>query len=265
MADHSNLPAPYESPWRQLGHAARAVLASLGLDLRSLWRRNRTGELPRVRWWPRDLAPLFWPLVLAAGLGLVLLSAGWLTGLRRQPQHTSAPLTTAAEVNDANNESAAGDTRVLSAENGGQNANPNATESSTKSSTEITTESTREITTGDAPLAPSGTAPSDPTSGSDASASSDEALRERISADDRERWIVAADAAPDRQLVVLKLGDGFNRLDPQARRRQAERWLERVRELGFEQLELRSRDGELLGYRARVGSGMILLEPTAST
>jgi hypothetical protein len=65
-------------------------------------------------------------------------------------------------------------------------------------------------------------------------------------------------------LVGLQLGDGFNRQDALARRRQAERWLERIRELGFEQLELRSPDGELLGYRARVGSGMILLEPAAS-
>lgn len=252
MADHSNLPAPYESPWRQLGRAARAVLASLGLDLRSLWRRNRTGELPTVRWWPRDLAPLFWPLVLAAGLSLVLLSAGWLAGLRRQPQQTPAPLTTAAETGESNDESVEPDTRGLSGENASQNASENSRES------------TRAITSDDGALEPSGAAPAEPTSGSDASASSDEALRERISADDRERWIVAADTAPERQLVVLKLEDGFNRLDPPARRRQAERWLERVRELGFEQLELRSLDGELLGYRARVGSGMILLEPTAS-
>lgn len=252
MADHSNLPAPYESPWRQLGRAARAVLASLGLDLRNLWRRNRTGELPRVRWWPRDLAPLFWPLVLAAGLSLVLLSAGWLAGLRRQLPQTPAPLTTAAEIGKTKDDSVEPDTRVLSGENASQNASENSRES------------TRAITSDNGALEPSGAAPAEPTSGSDASASSDEALRERISADDRERWIVAADTAPERQLVVLKLEDGFNRLDPQARRRQAERWLERVRELGFEHLELRSRDDELLGYRARVGSGMILLETTAS-
>ncbi|MBM5800206.1 MAG: hypothetical protein FJ077_05065, partial [Cyanobacteria bacterium K_DeepCast_35m_m2_023] len=58
MADRSNLPAPYQSPWRQLGQALRAVVASLGLDLRALWRRNGAGELPRPPWWPPTLAPL---------------------------------------------------------------------------------------------------------------------------------------------------------------------------------------------------------------
>ena len=249
MADHSNLPAPYESPWRQLGRAARAVVASLGLDLRSLWRRNRSGELPRVPWWPRDLAPLFWPLVLAAGLSLVLLSASWLVGLHRQPQPGPGPLSPAAEAIDASMDAsidAAIDASIDAAIDTGADG---VLEPSAAAPAEASPDSTDNATPGEA---------------DQPDADPSDALRDRIGADDHERWIVAADATPERQLVVLKLEEGFNRQDPLARRRQAERWLERIRELGFEQLELRSRDGELLGYRARVGSGMILLEPAAS-
>jgi hypothetical protein len=67
-----DLPAPYVNPWRLLGRDLRAVLASLALKGRELWRRNLAGDLPRPRFWPRQAAPLFWPLVLggvAAGTG----------------------------------------------------------------------------------------------------------------------------------------------------------------------------------------------------
>jgi hypothetical protein len=254
MADHSNLPAPYESPWRQLGRAARAVVASLGLDLRSLWRRNRSGELPRVPWWPRDLAPLFWPLVLAAALGLVLSAAGWLAGLQPQPQQAAAPLTTAAETSKA-----AAATNAPDPEDNRPETVEEPVEDPVKEPVEEPTEEPNND-----PLKPDPGLATSASLAAEPATPPSETLRDRISADDREHWIMAAEARPEQQLVVLQLGDGFNRQDPLARRRQAERWLERIRELGFEQLELRSPDGELLGYRARVGSGMILLEPAAS-
>ena len=34
----SGLPAPYEDPWRRLAVDLRAVIASIGLRLRELWR-----------------------------------------------------------------------------------------------------------------------------------------------------------------------------------------------------------------------------------
>jgi len=274
MAEHSNLPAPYESPWRQLGRAAGAVVASLGLDLRSLWRRNRSGELPRVGWWPRDLAPLFWPLVLAAALALVLPAAGWLAGLQRQPQQAAAPLTTAAEANDA---SKADFVDVSVEETFEATVGQTAEETAEQTAEQVVEEfeepfkeplgdifETPEGATVGGDKADPGLVPGVSTAAVAVSPPG-EALRDRISADDRERWIMAAEARPERQLVVLQLDDGFNRQDPPARRRQAEHWLERIQGLGFEQLELRSPDGDLLGYQARVGSGMILLELDAST
>ena len=38
-------PAPYEEPWGRLAFDLRAALASTGLRLRELARRNRQGEL----------------------------------------------------------------------------------------------------------------------------------------------------------------------------------------------------------------------------
>ena len=65
-------PAPYEEPWGRLAFDLRAALASTGLRLRELVRRNRQGELSVPGFWPPSLAWLFWPLLLALFLALVL-------------------------------------------------------------------------------------------------------------------------------------------------------------------------------------------------
>ena len=67
------MPAPYENPWGLLARDGRAVAATLRLQARGLWRRNRQGDLRRPDFWPADLAPLFWPLALALALGLLTL------------------------------------------------------------------------------------------------------------------------------------------------------------------------------------------------
>jgi hypothetical protein len=79
----SGLPAPYEDPWRRLGAAAIAVLASLGLRLRELWRRNGQGDVLLPRWWPRGQASLFWPLLLALLVAVLSLPAGVMLARRR--------------------------------------------------------------------------------------------------------------------------------------------------------------------------------------
>ena len=68
----SDLPASYRNPWEALAEDLRAVVADVRLRLQEFWRRNGEGDLWRPAWWPRDLAPLFWPLVVGGAVALVL-------------------------------------------------------------------------------------------------------------------------------------------------------------------------------------------------
>ena len=78
----SPLPAPYEDPWRRLATDLAAVFATARLKAQELWRLNGEGTLATPAFWPRGLAALFWPLLLALCLlllvGLALrLPGGW--------------------------------------------------------------------------------------------------------------------------------------------------------------------------------------------
>ena len=57
------------------------MAADLRLRGQELWRRNREGELSVPGFWPRDLAPSFWPLLL------VLLLLLPLAGIRFWQDH----------------------------------------------------------------------------------------------------------------------------------------------------------------------------------
>ncbi len=61
--------------------------------------------------------------------------------------------------------------------------------------------------------------------------------------------------------VVLRTAAGFEQASTASRQDWADRWLELVREQGYSQLTLLDSAGRLLGNQARVGSGMILLQP----
>lgn len=61
--------------------------------------------------------------------------------------------------------------------------------------------------------------------------------------------------------VVLRTAAGFEQASAAARQDWADRWLELVREQGYSKLTLLDPAGRLLGNQARVGSGMILLQP----
>ena len=89
VPESGSLPAPYANPWSSLAQDLRAVAADLRLRLQELWRRNREGDLSTPGFWPRDLAPLFWPLALA--LPALLLAAGVMQWQRLHPEPPPHP------------------------------------------------------------------------------------------------------------------------------------------------------------------------------
>ena len=72
-----NLPAPYVSPWLEFSRNLQAVIADLQLRAQELWRRNVEGDLSVPGFWPRSLASIFWPVVLAFVVAVPLAGLRW--------------------------------------------------------------------------------------------------------------------------------------------------------------------------------------------
>ncbi len=238
----SDLPAPYASPWGRLAQALRAVLASLRLKLRELWRRNGEGDLSVPGFWPQGLAPVFWPLLLVALLALLLALAGQVW---RGLSHRAAP--------------AGGAAAPLVAP-----ALPSPPAPPLPPSPEP------------APALPT-PAPSAPRSGPVAApipatttnpepppALELDPLLALLAEDDPEHLIASAHPEPAEGRLVLTMAPAYAGLAPASRGRWAERWQQRARGLGYERLELVDGQRRLLARGALVGSGMILLDPGLS-
>lgn len=211
-----DLPAPYESPWGLLQRDLVAVIASLRLRAQELWRRNRQGDLVVPGGWPRDLAPLFWPLLLALALaGAVALPV--LVVRDGPPSQPAAPASEPA---------------------------------SPPSPVPVPAPP---------PAPPPAPAPAPaPTPAPPLPELQLDPLLALLAHDDPDQLIRSAHPNPALARLDLELRPRFAAL-PAARQRQlAEQWLARSEALGYEQLQLLDGSGQLLGRRARVGSGMIL-------
>lgn len=237
----SDLPAPYASPWGRLAQAVLAVLASLRLKLRELWRRNGEGDLSVPGFWPQGLAPLFWPLLLAALLALLLALAGQArrglshrgalpAGGAAAPVVAPAPTAPAAPVSAP---TASAPAPVAPP------AGPTA-----------------------APMPGTATAPA--TEPEPPPALELDPLLALLAEDDPEHLIASAHPEPAEGRLVLTMAPAYAGLPPASRGRWAERWQERARGLGYERLELVDGQRRLLARGALVGSGMILLDPGTS-
>ncbi len=229
------LPVPYENPWGLLVRDGRAVVASLRLQARELWRRNRQGDLRRPGFWPADLAPLFWPLALALAGGLLaLLVVGGAKLIAPRPAGVGPPagVAPAAEVSQVTLESETLASPTLNPEPlepeplEGAAAEPLAAEESLASESP-----------GPDPL---------------------EAAMGEV---DPGHWIRAIAADPERGTLQLVLAAPFTALPEAQQLQQAETWQTQAQALGFDRLELTDRQGRPIGRQARVGSGMILLTP----
>jgi hypothetical protein len=225
----SDLPAPYASPWGQLSHALRAVLASLRLKLRELWRRNGEGDLSVPGFWPQGLAPLFWPLVLAALLALALALAGqvW-RGLSHRAVRTPA-----AEPASA--------VPALAPKQSPPSAAPALEPPPPVAAQE--------------PMPMPEPEPPPPLEL--------DPLLALLAQDDPDHLITSAHPEPAEGRLVLTMAPAYTGLGEANRRRWAEHWQQRALALGYERLELVDGRQRLLARAALVGSGMILLDPGA--
>ena len=207
------------------------MVADTGLRLRESLRRNGEGSLWRPRWWPADLAPLFWPLLLALALAALMALGVWLPRLRpaatppAPPSAVAPALPTVAEPPAAEPPAAS----VL--------PEPALEPATDAESLEAE------------PLEPP---PPDPLV----------LLLQRPGADGLIRRAVGdADASS----LSLQLAPAFPALAAKEQQRRAELWQQWARDLGYDHLELRDSRAGLLGRDALVGDGMILFssEPSA--
>jgi len=243
------LPVPYENPWVLLARDGRAVAASLRLQARELWRRNRQGDLRRPGFWPVDLAPLFWPLALALAVGLLtLLVVGGTKLIAPGPAGVGPPagVAPAAEVSPATLESATLASGTLDPEP----LEPAALEVAAAQPTPV--HSLPEESLPEEYLAAESLAAESP---------GPDPLAEAMDQVDPGHWIRAIDPDPERGTLKLVLAAPFTALPEANQLQQAETWQSQAQSLGFDRLELMDRQGRPIGRQARVGSGMILLTP----
>jgi hypothetical protein len=286
-AGGSNLPAPYRNPWRSLAEALSAVAADSRLRLQELWRRNGEGDLRRPGWWPRDLAPLFWPLLLAAALAL--LSAGFSLALPRI-QQLRAPAPSPSAASEPRSESPAdnGTDRNESDRNGPVTDRPSEQpEASGVAPAVRASEPDAENTTVERPgeRRPASEATRRPQPGSESRSALDaqpgservpdavsepvlepepesaplDPLVELLERPGSDGLLRAAEGQPQRGTLQLQVRPAFKRLQRAEQQRHAELWQAWAQELGYDHLELRDGLGALLARDALVGSGMIVL------
>jgi hypothetical protein len=225
------------------------VAASLRLQARELWRRNRQGDLSRPGFWPADLAPLFWPLALAlAGGLLVLLVVGGAKLFAPKPAGVgpSAGVAPAAEVSPATLESETLASPTLNPEL----LNPEPLEPAALKV--AAAEPTPVQSLPEENLAAESLAAENP---------GPDPLEADMGEVDPGHWIRAIAADPERGTLQLVLAAPFTALPEAQQLQQAETWQTQAQALGFDRLELTDRQGRPIGRQARVGSGMILLTP----
>ena len=215
----------------------RAALASTVLKLRELVRRNREGDLSVPGFWPQGLAAFFWPVLLALGLAVLAWS---LTLLIK----TFAPTPTNFDIADSSAvqpvvEQVAPRPDLPLAQALGQPP-------------------TRSV--GPAPSSPEPPEPPELAEPAPAALLELDPLLALLSNDDPDGCIASARPHPEQGLLDLELVSPWAGLPLQRRQQQADLWLQRSRELGYERLRLLAPGGNLLAQAARVGSGMVLLE-----
>ena len=225
----SNLPAPYVSPWSEFARNLRALLADLQLRAQELWRRNREGDLSVPGFWPRNLASIFWPLVV------VLLVAVPVAGLRWwQSAHPPVAESKPAAV--------AIDQRVPVA------VLPEAVFPEPLITPQPEPAFAPETTLFDVEDPPLPVLDLNPLMDLFLDGSAPEGL------------LASAILQPAQNRLVLQVTEAWINLVPSARTSISEDWQRRSLDLGYSSLQLVDGEEKLLARSARIGSGMIVFD-----
>ena len=207
------------------------MAADLRLRLQELWRRNREGELSVPGFWPRDLAPSFWPLLLV--LLLLLPVAGlrwWQTHAINDPRLESVEMPRVSPL-------ALPDPELIPA------PQPMAEEPSSvpqPSQSALVLEQEE---------------PSQPQLSLDPlfELFQDTAVPEGL--------LLSAKPLPEQDRLLLELSvEVWEQMAVDQRQTLASSWLQSALELDYSSLLLVNEQGDLLGRSARVGGGMILFD-----
>ena len=261
--NQSDLPAPYNSPWKALGQDLKAVSADLRLRCQEIWRRNREGDLSVPAFWPEPWAALFWPALL--GFSLAVLIVGGLQ-LRQAMQGHSPPAPPAVERVRT---TAFPEARPLPITNSIESAlhdqgledapaDPNTTPLNSSEQL-MAAEDAPALNDLDGEPASAETAPDllrfDPLL---------DLLAEEGNSDDSQgsALIVSAQPQPERNAVILQIDlDAWMQRSPEQRQQLAETWWNRLEDQGYADLRLVNEQQELLARPARIGGGMIVFDP----
>lgn len=257
-----DLPAAYRNPWQSLRDDLEAVVADLRLRSQELWRRNGQGSLWRPGWWPGDLAPLFWPLVL--GLAIVLSAIGIAaaaTALRGvQPDVAASRSVVGPADQDPGTEQRfqppadLPEERLVERGAGSEDAiTDGGADTTADAGDDLPGPDRKDVSSLDAarPAEPeTPQAPVDP-------------LAELVQRPETDGLLMGAQVLPDQVTLELQVSAGFVRLPAAEQQRRAVQWQQWATDLGYDHLELRDSRAGLLARDALVGSGMIVLSESS--
>ena len=259
----SDLPAPYNSPWKALIQDLKAVSADVRLRSQEIWRRNREGDLSVPAFWPKQWAALFWPALL--GFSLVVLILGGIQ-LRQALQGQSPPAPPAVERVRT---TAFPEARPLPVTTSVESAldDQGLEDAPAQPNTTGLNSSEQLMLAEDAP-------PLNDLDGEPASAETTadllrfdpllDLLAEEGNSDDSQGsvLIVSAQPQPERNAVILQIDlNAWMQRSPEQRQHLAETWWTRLEDQGYADLRLVNAQQELLARPARIGGGMIVFDP----
>ena len=244
----TSLPAPDVNPWGALGQNIRAVWADCRLRVQELWRRNGEGDLWRPQLWPRDLAPLFWPLISGVVVALVAIAVVLASTVSHKSFRAHLPgeaLESAQPwVEDttphADSVAVAEPPSSLPQVSASEPSEP-AVQENLLQEPELSLES-----------------PPDPL----LMELWDQATAIR-SVNPPQELLVKLEAQPPRNALILSLGAPWARETALIHQQLADLWWQTVEAQGYDELTLRSQTGVVLGRSARVGHGMVINQSIA--